>query len=116
MTEFGLYPLNDFAVKVRFNRIDPSSGARTALTTGVASAFLAISDAPTALPADETLQMTPTRIGSTVWWLVFFDAAVLTPALLSSLFGSTPPYLIVQHADGIRVAKQLTYAPTKYGA
>jgi hypothetical protein len=38
---------------------------------------------------------------------------VLTTALLDPLFGSTPPYLIVQQPGGLRVYAPVTYATTR---
>lgn len=110
-----LYPLNDFCVIVRLQKINQSTGERTPLTSGTVTAFLATSEAPTATPAHATLEMTPVHIENGKW-LVFFDASVLTAALLASLFSGTPPFLIVQETYGTRTFARLAYSASKEGS
>lgn len=114
MSQFKLYPLNDFATFVKLKDISPTTGVVTPLTTGTVTAFLATSFGPTAVAADATLQTTAVHVGNGKW-LVFLDAAVLTAALLNSKFASTPPYLIVQYAGGLRVYYVGAYVPSRKG-
>lgn len=107
-----LYALNDFFVKTKLFAGNPATGAVTPLTAGTVTAFLTTSNGPTATAADAALSMTPVHLGDGVW-LIFFDAAVLTTTLLDPLFGSTPPFLIVQQPGGIRVYAPVTYATTR---
>lgn len=107
-----LYPLNDFSVKVKLREINPTTGVVSPLTTGTVTAFLATSDAPTAGAADPALEMTPTHLGGGVW-LIFFDATVLTAALLATHFAATPPVLVVVQPGGIRTANAISYAAAR---
>ena len=107
-----LYPTNDFAM-IATLRVPNSAGVLVALETGTPSAFLAVSDSPTATAADATLVMTPTYTGQGGKWLVAFDAAVLTPALLASLFASVTPYIIIAFLNASRVAVECAYLPSK---
>lgn len=109
-----LYPLNDLALTVKLQDINPATGVKSPLTVGTVTAFLATSDSPTAVAADGTLSMSATHIGSGKW-LVFFDATVLTPALLATHFASTPPVLIVVYPSGIRAYLTLEYQPSRPG-
>lgn len=110
-----LYPLNDFCVIVRLQKISPTTGERAPLESGTVTAFLATSSAPDAAPAHATLEMTPVHLGNGKW-LVFFDAAVLTAALLAAQFGSATPYLIVQETYGIRTFATLAYSASREGS
>lgn len=119
MTTFNLFPLNDFAVRVTLKDIDtnpasPTFGKSIPLTTGTVTAFLATSNDPTATAADGTLTMSPTHIANGVW-LVSFDAALLTAALLNTLFSATLPYLIVQKPSGVRVYFDVIYQASRQG-
>jgi hypothetical protein len=107
-----LYPLNDFAF-IATVRVANASGALVALETGTPTAFLATSDSPTATAADATLQMTPTYTGTGGKWLVSFDASVLTPALLATLFGSATPYVILQFTGAVRVVVECAYLASR---
>lgn len=109
-----LYPLNDFAMKVKLWDIDTTTLVKTPVTTGAVSAFLATSDSPTALPADPTLAMNPPHINGADW-AIFFDATTLLPELLETLFALTPPYLIVVSPSGVRAALQLEYVASRPG-
>jgi hypothetical protein len=111
-TILSLYPLNDFAVKIILKTIDETTGAVVPLTEGTVTAFLATSNDPTATAPDPTLTTSGIHTKNGVW-LALFDAAVLTPSLLDALFGSTPPYLIVQQPNGVRVYAQLTYTASR---
>lgn len=103
-----LSPLNDFAAKVKLKQVDSATGAVSPLTTGTVTAFFATSILPTATAAHASLSTSATHIGDGVW-LVLFDAAILTPALLDGLFTSTPPVLIAQQVGGMRVWAPVTY-------
>jgi hypothetical protein len=107
-----LSPLNDLAFLATI-RVVNASGSLTALETGSPTAFLALSDSPTATAADVSLVTTPTYTGAGGKWLVSFDAAVLTPALLASLFGSVTPYVIISFPGAIRVAVQCAYLASR---
>jgi hypothetical protein len=107
-----LYALNDFFVKTKLFAGNPTTGAVTPLTAGTVTAFLATSNTASATAADPALSMSPTHLGDGVW-LIFFDAAVLTTALLDPLFGSTPPYLIIQQPGGLRVYAPVTYTTAR---
>lgn len=105
-------PLNDFALYAKLQKINEQTGVRTALTSGSVTAFLATSDAPTATAADASLVVTPTHVADGKW-LIFFDASVLQPALLETLFADTTPVLILQHEDGVRVYRTCAYAASR---
>lgn len=107
----NLYPLNDFNVTVTLKYVD-NTGAILPLTTGVTSFFLATTNAPTATTADATLAGTAVHIGAGVW-LIQIDAAVLTAALLATLFATLPPQLIVQQPNGVRGYATLAYVPSR---
>lgn len=107
-----LYPLNPFVVKTALRTVHPVTGVETRLTTGTVTAFLSTDNGPTATAADPSLSVSATHIGNGVW-LIAFDAAVLTPALLDPLFSATTPYLIVQQPGGIRVYAPVTYVPAR---
>lgn len=111
--QLTLYALNDFAVRTNpLRAINSLTGVVSLLTAGTVTAFLTTSSGPTAAAADPALSMTPTHIGGGVW-LIFFGAAVLTPALLDLHFAASPPYLIVQQPGGIRVYAPVTYAAAR---
>lgn len=110
-TPINLYPLNDLSLLVTLKYVD-SAGAIQPLTTGVVSHFLATTNTPTATQADATLQGTATHINNGQW-LIQYDAAVLTAALLATLFASQTPYLIVQQPNGVRGYVTLTYVPSR---
>jgi hypothetical protein len=103
MTTPIIWPLNDFALKAKLKDIDPATGVVAPLLTGTVTAFLATSNLPTATAADPTLSVTAANLGAGAW-LVFFDATVLLPSLLDSLFAATPPYCIIVYPSGLRVA------------
>lgn len=107
-----MYPSNDLAITVTLQEIDAVTGVKGPLTTGTVTAFITTSTSPTATAADPSLSVEATHLNNPAGkWLIFFDASLLTPALLDSLFSGTPPYLIVQQANGIRA-----YAPMEYVA
>lgn len=107
-----IYPANDWACKVKLKDISVIDGSIGPLTTGIVRAFLSTSAGPTATPADSTFDIHATHLGNGIW-LILFDAAVLTATLMQSLFGSTPPYLIVEYGGGFRVSTPLVYATTR---
>lgn len=107
-----LYPLNDFFAKAKLRTLDPATGVETPLTTGTVTAFLATSSGPAATAADAALSMSPVHLGDGIW-LIFFDATVLTTALLDPLFAAAPPYLIVQQPGGVRVYAPVTYTTAR---
>ena len=112
MSDIPIYPGNDFASLVGFKGVNTTTGRPEMLETGTATAFLATSGSPTATAADPTLSISLTHI-SHGRWLVLFDAALLTAALMASLFGLTQPWLIAIHSSGVRTAVPLTYTATR---
>ena len=109
----SLYPLNDLAFLVTLKIADPVTGAMAPLETGTVTAFLATSDAPDAVAADGTLVATVVYTGRHGKWLVSFDAAILTVALLASKFTAATPYCIVQAPSAVRFAIELAYDTTR---
>jgi hypothetical protein len=108
----ALFPSNDLAFTVRLYTTDATTGRRTPLLTGTVTAFLATSSAPTATAADPSLSVAVTHLAAEKW-LVQFDATVLTPTLLATLFASATPYLIIVQAGGIRTVAELVYTPVR---
>lgn len=113
MSTLYLFPLNDFSVKIPLKDVD-GTGKTIPLITGTVTAFFATSNSPTATTADASLTTTATHVGGGTW-LVQFDAAVLDPTLLATLFGATLPFLIVQKPSGVRVYFDVIYAASRQG-
>ena len=107
-----IHALNDFAVKAKLRTMNPTTGVIGPLTSGTVTAFLSTTNTAAATAADAALSMTPTHMGDGVW-LIFFDAAVLTTALLDTHFASTPPYLIVQQTGELRAYALLSYVAAR---
>lgn len=112
MAAIPLYALNDLAIKTKLKVINPTTGVVSPLTSGTVTAFLATTNTASAVAAAPALTMSPTHLGGGVW-LIFFDGAVLTTALLDPIFGSVAPYLIVQQPGDVRVYAALSYATTR---
>lgn len=113
----NLVPLNDFACTVLVEDVDPATGLIGPVTSGTVTGFIAADNSPTATEADASLTMSGTYIGgansfAAGTWLFNFDAAILTPTLLNSLFSTATPYFIVQRASGVRRYVALTYVPS----
>lgn len=107
----GLYPLNDLVLEVKLTKVNTTTGAVEPLTTGTVSAFLATS--PTATSGiDASLVGTCTHIGSGRW-IIEFDAAILTAALLATHFASNTPYCIISVLNGTKTYVQLVYATSR---
>lgn len=113
MANIILYPDNDLVVKVRLRQASASTGAVTDLTSGTVTAFISLSNLTTATPADASLSVACTYSGSSGWWVVAFDATILTSTLLNTLFASAAPYLIVQQVGGIAGYAPMTYSPSR---
>lgn len=111
-SNIGLYPLNDLVLEVKLTKVNTTTGATEPLTTGTVTAFIANANTPTATAADPTLTGTCTHVGSGRW-IIEFDAAILTAALLASLFASATPYCIVQVTNGTRTYIELVYAASR---
>ena len=114
----GLYPLNDLYLTVQLQQVSSTTGEVSALTTGSPTCFLATANTPAATAADPTLAGTITHVGTAAagnlgTWLVTFDAAALTAALLNTHFASVTPYCIINLTGGIRVYIQLAYAASR---
>lgn len=109
-TEIVLNPKNDFGFFATLWSINLTTGAKTPLTTGSVSVFLATSDDPTAGPADATLTGTATHVGNGKW-LIFVDATKLGDvALLDSLFlAGGAVYVVLEQTNNIRAALPVPY-------
>lgn len=113
MTPIPIYALNDLALTVGpLKTVNPATGAKEPLTTGVTTAFLATSNEPTAAAADPTMSVVATHVGGGKW-LVLFDASLLTPQLLAQHFAATPPYLIIEQVGAIRAYVECSYQPSR---
>lgn len=108
----ALYPANDLALTVKLQQVDPTSGVKTPLTDGAVTAFLATTNSPSAVAADASLSVSATHLTGGKW-LVFFDASLLSPTLLDTLFASVTPYLIIQMPDQVRVYVELAYSASR---
>jgi len=104
-----LYAKNDLAFTVDI-RMVAETGRLVPLDDAVApTAFLATSNASTATSADAAFVATPTPTGRPGQWLVQFDAVVLTPAAIAAAFPAmTTAWCIIQFAEGVRAAIELT--------
>jgi hypothetical protein len=122
MAAINLFPLNDLSIVVNLAKVNPVTAAIEPLTGGTVDHFISTSTDPaTAAPADGTL------VGSAVYtgvvdpttqagrWLVQYDAAVLTPALLATQFATLAPYLILKQAGGFWAYIPLKYVATRKG-
>lgn len=113
MGDITFYPANDRALLVTLYTIDtvPSSatyGKPIPITTGVVTAFLSVSNLPTATTADPVLTITGQHIKKGKW-LLFWDGALLTTVTLNLL--TSGGYIIVVKPNGVRV-----FAPFLYSA
>lgn len=110
------YALNDLALTVTLQNINAVSGVKEPLTSGTVNAFFATGNSPTVTAADPSLSVSATHLNDPAGkWLIFFDASVLTPALLDSLFAVTTPYLIIEEPGGIRAYIEMAYVPSRPG-
>lgn len=107
-----LYPMNDFGLIVGLKDIDTVTGKAIPLTEGAVRAFIATSTAPDADPAEPTLDIDAVHVGNGKW-LVLFDASLLNPTLLASLFAAATPYLIIEQTNGIRAYAELAYQASR---
>lgn len=111
-----LYPSNDLAVTVTLEDIDSITGVKSPLTTGTVTAFIASSNSPTATAADPSLSVSAVHTNNPAGkWLVFFDATVLAPGLLDTLFSAAVPYLIVEQSGGVRAYVEMEYVASRPG-
>ena len=114
MADINISPLNDLSIIVILKGVDPATGKAIQLTTGTVTHFIATSNTPTATAADAALSGVATHVGSGKW-LISYDAAVLTAALLDTLFASVTPYLIIQQPNEFRVYVPLVYLASRSG-
>lgn len=108
-----LWPLNDLTTIVALQNVAVVAGQSAKMVpdlTGPVSAFLALSILPTATVAEASLVATVTHVGKGNW-LIHFDATILLPALLASLFANAVPYIIIVQTNGTR-----SYVPLVYEA
>jgi hypothetical protein len=103
MSTPGLYPLNDLALLATLKTVSQTTGKAVTLTSGTVTAFL----------ADATLTATVTYLSSVSKWLIEFDGAALTAALLNTHFAAATPYLIIQSTGNLRTASALAYSATR---
>ena len=113
-----LAPANDFGLIANLEDFDRATGVKGPLTSGSVTAFISLSNSATATAANGALSMSAVYVGAQAGrhagdWLIFWDATVLTFALLDPLFAAATPYLIVSYPAGIRVYAQLAYMQTK---
>jgi hypothetical protein len=97
MSTPGLYPLNDLALLATLKTVSQTTGKAVTLTSGTVTAFLA----------------TVTYLSSVSKWLIEFDGAALTAALLNTHFAAATPYLIIQSTGNLRTASALAYSATR---
>ena len=110
---YKLHPLNDLVFVVTLKEVT-SAGQVANAVDGVVTVFLATTNLPTAIAADPSLTGTATYTGTGGRWLVQFEAAVLDPALLATLFGAGgTPYVILQRVGSARVFIELEYEAAK---
>jgi len=119
-THNTLAPDNDLLRTFYLEDVDPTTFAKTPVTTGTVTAFLAQTKDGDA--ADPSLSVSASHVGVASpsadeypegTWGIEIDATVLTSALLEPLFGaanSNKAYLVVQKAGAVRRYEQLTYA------
>lgn len=115
MSDFTIYPKNDFAKFVKGKDISATTGAVSDQTTGTVRAFFATSDLPTATPAHTSLDIAACSYVTDKGFLVFFDRAVMDFTILDGLFASAVPYLIIDDGAGWRVAFTGEYVATRPG-
>lgn len=122
MAAINLYPLNDLSITVMLAKVNPVTAAIEPLIGGTVDHFLSTSTDPAvAAPADGTFVGTAVDTGITDpvtqarKWLVQYDAAVLTPALLATKFATLAPYLILKQAGGFWAYIPLKYLNTRKG-
>jgi hypothetical protein len=113
MSTPGLFPLNDLALLATLKTVSQTTGKAVTLTSGTVTAFLATSSGPSATAADATLTATVTYLSSVSKWLIEFDGAALTAALLNTHFAAATPYLIIQSTGNLRTASALAYSATR---
>jgi len=121
-----LYPLNDLSVAMGPFETVTTLGVHTPITAGTISGFLATTDAPDAIAADATLAVAnlsyiggqPKGDGTNWaagWWLIQFDAAVLTAALLNTLFAARgEAFIHAISAGNVRVVVRVEYRASRY--
>lgn len=113
MTTLGLYPLNDLAFVATVKVANDAGVLTPLLGAATAEAFLSTSKASTATAAadgDPTLVCTPIYTNKPGKFLVRFDASLLDPTLLASLFTAPAEAWCILIFDGdIRVAIELAY-------
>lgn len=120
-----LTPLVDLARTFVLTEFDGNTGSGTCGTyipvvAGTVTVYIASApDSPT--PADPSLSANAVYIGGvnsvpTGTWFWGLDAAILTFALLDSIFnvGTNPPvpYIVISRVSGIRAVEKLSYKRT----
>jgi hypothetical protein len=111
-----IYPRNTFQylATLRTVRIVSGTARELPLEEGPVSAFLATSDAPTASEAAPALRVDAVYTGLAGKWLVTFPGNILDAPTLAGLFGATPPVLIIEQPNNIRVVQPCAYAPSRH--
>lgn len=88
------------------------NGTKTKDDAGPVRAFLASSARDNAPVAFETLEAVCAHTGNDGRWLITFSSQQMQAPLLSALFRTTPPFLIIE-TPHIRVFVPLQYQPQK---
>jgi hypothetical protein len=117
-THNTLAPDNDLLRTFYLEDVDPITFAKTPVTTGTVTAFLATTKDGSA--ADPSLSISAVHVGvasptadeyALGTWGIEFDATILTSSLLATLFAATgKAFLVVEKAGAVRRYEQLTYA------
>jgi hypothetical protein len=123
MASIPFSPLNDFSLLVNLAKVNPVTGAIEPLTTGAVDHFMSNGNDPaTAAAADPSLAGTATYTGvidattQAGIWLIQYDAAALTAALLATQFGGTAKaYLIIKQTGGFWTYIDLKYVDRRKG-
>lgn len=123
MASIPFSPLNDLSLLVNLAKVNPVSGAVEPLITGTVDHFISNGNDPaTAVPADGTLVGTAVYTGvvdpltNAGKWLIQYDAAVFTAALLAAKFaGAAKAYLIIKQTGGFWTYIDLKYVDRRKG-
>lgn len=121
MAEIKLSPRNKCAFMVTLEDVSTTPGdtmgEAVPLTSGAASAFLAVPNVAGTAPVAADPSLVASQVTHTANpdgdWLVVFDADVLTDALLETLFADAEPRAIVVVDGNVRAVVPLDYEPER---
>ncbi len=114
-TPVDLYALNDWTALALFPIVEVGSTKTSLAKTGTASAFIAISDEPDAVPIDISVDVEVFHVNNGRW-LVHFDSTLLTLGLLDPIFDieeAPDPVIIIKHSSGHRITVPCVYKRIK---